>query len=425
MENILIPNHWYNIQADLPEPLPPDIDILDKNGSRIERIKSIRLKECNIQDETKEKWIPIPDEVISKYKDIGRPTPLMRARKLEEFLGTPARIYFKREDLLPTHSFKLNSAIAQAYYASKEGAKGLITETGAGQWGLALSWASNSFNLKCKVFWVKVSKKQKPYRANWCNLLGAELIDSPSKLTPLGKQILKDDPLNNGSLGISIGEAISFASNNPDFKYVSGSNLPHILLHQTIIGLETKEQLKMLNEKPDILVACCGGGSNLGGFIGPFLEDKLSNPALRLVAAESTSAPRLTKGEYIYDYADPGGQTPKTLSYTLGHNYMPPPVHVGGLRQHNGSPVVGLLRHLGLLEAFAFEQDDALRAGLLFNKLYGILPAPETCHAISATINEAIKAKESGNAKVIVTCYSGNGLLDMEAYNTIASKNTI
>ncbi len=414
-----IPDYWYNIQHDLPEPLPTVKDVIDEGGSRIERMNKIRLQTLNEQDANTEKWVKIPDEVRQKYSEIGRPTPLLRATKFEKYLGTNARIYIKREDLLPTHSFKLNSAIAQAYYAKEEGAKGLVTETGAGQWGLAMSWAANAFELECKVFWVKISRKQKPYRVDWCKLLGTEIIDSPSEHTWLGKEILSKDPDSYGSLGISIGEAISFVSENPQYKYVSGSNLPHVLLHQSVIGLETIEQLKLYNEEPNILIACCGGGSNLGGFAGPFLEEKLKNDQLRLIAAESTAAPRLTTGEYKYDYADPGRLSPLTLSYTLGNDYMPPPVHVGGLRQHNGSTVIGLLRHLNLLEAYAYDQKQAFDAGKLFAKLYGIIPAPETCHAIKATIDLALEAKKNKKKPVIVMCYSGNGILDFEGYKSV------
>ena len=345
----------------------------------------------------------------------------MRARELETYLNTPAEIYIKREDYMPTHSFKLNSAIAQVYYASKEGFKGVVSETGAGQWGLALSYVGAMYGLDVNFFWVKVSKQQKPMRADWSNLFGAKIIESPSLLTETGRAILAQDEKCPGSLGIAIGEAIEFAQAHPEYAYVSGSNLPYVLLHQSIIGLEVKAQLKQIGVKPDAFVACCGGGSNLGGFMGPFFFDKEFSDA-KFVAVESDAAPRLTEGEYKYDYADPYGNLPSVKSYTLGHNYMPAPNHVGGLRQHNGSSIIGLLRYKGLLDAVALGQEEALRAGKVFSQLYGTLPAPESAHALAATIKLALDAKARNYPSKIVMCLSGGGVLDMNAYKTLCEE---
>lgn len=410
-----LPDKWYNIQADLPEDLPQDAD---SDRAKIELMKRIRVQELNRQDKCKERYIPIPEEVREKYIQIGRPTPLMRARELEQYLDTPAEIYVKREDYMPTHSFKINSAIAQVYYAKKENFKGIVSETGAGQWGLALSYAASMYGLDLNFFWVKVSKHQKPLRAEWSELFGANIIESPSMLTETGRKILEDDKECPGSLGIAIGEAIEFAKEHPEYAYVSGSNLTHVLLHQSVIGLELKQQLKNNGVKPDAFVACCGGGSNLGGFMGPFFFDKEFSDA-KFLAAESDAAPRLTKGKYKYDCADPYGNTPLVKSYTLGHDFVPVANHVGGLRQHNGSPIVGMLRHKGLLDAIALSQTKALQAGRLFSRLYGTLPAPESSHALYAAINLALEAKKERKPTNIVLCMSGCGVLDMSAYKTL------
>lgn len=415
-----LPDQWFNILPHLPEPLPPPEDVIDGKGSRIAIMKKIRLRHLQEQDTCQETWVDIPGPVLEKYREIGRPTPLMRARRLEKYLETPARIYIKREDLSPTSSFKLNSSLAQAFFATREGAQGLVSETGAGQWGVALAYACNLFGLQCVVFWVKVSYEQKAHRAMYAKILGAEIVPSPSPTTAAGRQILKEDPGCYGSIGTSIGEAISFSMENEAYKYVSGSNLPHVLLHQTIIGLETRRQLESIGERPDVLVACVGGGSNLGGFMSPFLFDKRERGEdLRWVAAESDAAPRLTRGEYRYDHSDPVGLTPKSLSYTLGMDYMPPPTHVGGLRQHNGSPIIGSLKRGGLLEAYAYSQETAFDAGRTFVQCEGVLPAPETNHAIRATIDLALEAKKNREAKVIVMCFSGDGLLDIKGYQEV------
>lgn len=415
-----IPKKWFNVVPVLPEPLPPFRDPDDDKGSRIEVMREIGIKKLFRQDQIKDTWVDIPGDVIEKYIEIGRPTDLTRARNLEKYLGTPARIYVKREDLLPTQSFKLNTSIAQAYFAKKERAEGLVSETGAGQWGLGLAYACNMYRLKCVIFWVKVSLEQKIHRATFTELLGAKIYPSPSSKTEVGREILSKEPDNYGSIGTGIGEAINFAVNNSSYKYVSGSNLPHVLMHQTVIGVETKRQLDFLGENPDQLIACVGGGSNLGGFMNPFIPDKLKRgDRLRLIAAESDAAPRLTKGKYRYDHADPAGLTPLSLSYTLGMDYMPPPVHVGGLRQHSGSPIIGILRKNKLLEAYSYSQKDAFKAGKVFIECERVVPAPETCHAIKATIDFALEAKKKRQKKVIVTCLSGSGLLDLKGYNEV------
>lgn len=417
---VSIPKKWFNVLPHLPEPLPPPKDPDNSRDSPIEVMKKIRLKKLLEQDQSEQTWIDIPEEVLTNYEKIGRPTPLYRAVGLEKYLDTPARIYFKREDVLPTGSFKLNSSLAQAYYAKEEGATGLVTETGAGQWGLAVAYACNFYDLKSVIFWVKVSQEQKVARATFTKMLGATVYPSPSQRTAAGRKILEKDPNCLGSIGTGIGEAINFAMDSPDFKYVSGSNLPHVLLHQTVIGLETKEQLASLGEEPDQLVACVGGGSNLGGFMNPFLPDKLKRGKdLEWIAAESDAAPRLTKGEYRYDHSDPVGLTPLSLSYTLGMDYMPPPVHVGGLRQHNGSAIIGLLRRHQLLDAYAYSQEEAFKAGKIFLDCERILAAPEACHAIRAVVDSALMAKKNGKEKVIVACLSGNGLLDMHGFQSV------
>ncbi|MFF2910166.1 TrpB-like pyridoxal phosphate-dependent enzyme [Paenibacillus sp. NPDC057934] len=415
---IKLPTQWYNIIPELPGKLPGDIDSAFE-ADKIQLMQRIRVKELSRQDQSMEKFIDIPPDVLEMYNRVGRPTPLMRAYELEEYLGTPAQIYIKREDVMPTHSFKLNSAIAQTFYAKKEGFQGVVTESGAGQWGLALSYAASLNDLSTQFFWVKVSREQKPVRAEWCKMFGATIYDSPSTLTMTGRNMLEQDANCPGSLGISIGEAIEFTSEHPEYAYVSGSNLCHVILHQTIIGLELKQQLKQAGIKPDSFVACCGGGSNLGGFMGPFIFDDEFNKDTRFVAIESDAAPRLTKGEYKYDSADPYGLTPQSKSYTLGKDFIPVANHVGGLRQHNGSPIIGALRNKGLLDAVAYSQREALEAGLVFTKLYGAVPAPESSHALKGTIDLALKAKEENRNTTIVMCLSGSGVLDMSAYMTL------
>lgn len=374
----------------------------------------IRLRTVQEQERSTDRLLPIPDEVRRLYHDIGRPTRLTRARALESHFGVQARIYLKREDELPTGSFKLNSAIAQAYFAAQEGARTLVTETGAGQWGHAVAYAARLFGLDSIVFWAGVSARQKPGRAAVLSMLGATVYESPSMESAVGRSIRESDRHGLGSLGTAIGEAISYAGDHPEVRYISGSNLPHVLIHQTVIGLETQAQLEALGERPDVLIAAVGGGSNLMGLMAPFLDEKASRgDDLLLLGAESASAPRLTRGEWRYDHADPEGVTPLSKSYTLGRDYELPETHVGGLRQHSGSTAVGVLRNSGWLDAVAYEEHEIFETGRLVLRLEGFLPAPESCHALRAAVDRAVTA---GRDEAIVVCVSGHGLLDIEGY---------
>lgn len=413
IHNRSIPDRWFNVAPHLPEPIPPAKDPDDGGPSRVALMSRIRLKAALNQDASRETWIPIPGPIQEHYEQFGRPTPLTRARKLEAYLGTPAKIFVKREDLLPTGSFKLNSSIAQAWFASSEGAPGLVTETGAGQWGHAVAFASRLYGLKNVIFWANVSARQKKERGTLIKLLGGTVHPSPSLETSTGRMMADQGVV--GSLGSAIGEAITFASTNSDYKYISGSNHLHVIQHQSIIGLETKRQLETMGERPDKLIACVGGGSNLAGFMGPFLPE-WKRDALRFIAAEAATAPRLTKGEWRYDHADPIGISPLSLSYTLGRNYQLPETHIGGLRQHNGSPVVGLLRRHGIIEPRAYSEQEVFDAGRLFLQQEGILAAPESCHAVRAAIDCAVEARQMKRPETIVFCLSGNGLLDLGGY---------
>ena len=410
-----LPSRWFNLLPYLPEPVPEPREPEDGHGSRIELVRRCRLAESTAQDRVSEPWVDIPGQVQEQYAEMGRPTPLVRARRLETWLETPARIYLKREDLLPTGSFKLNSSIAQAWYASQEGVPALVTETGAGQWGHAVAYASRRFGLESTVFWAAVSARQKPQREAMLRMLGATVFHSPSDQTHVGRTLRSQGMM--GSLGTAIGEAIVFASDHPETRYISGSNHPHVLLHQPVLGPETQAQLRVLGEAPDVLVACVGGGSNLGGFMGPFLPERLRRgSALRFVAAESACAPRLTRGEWRYDHADPLGITPLSKSYTLGRDYVLPETHVGGLRQHNGSPIIGVLRHHGLIEPRAYTEAQVFDAGRMLARTEGIIAAPESCHALSAAFELASEARDSGRPITIVLCLSGSGVLDLEGY---------
>ncbi|MFE6554041.1 TrpB-like pyridoxal phosphate-dependent enzyme [Streptomyces sp. NPDC057746] len=412
-----VPEAWFNLVPNLPIPLPPARDGGDGQPSRLALQRRIRLAAVQEQDASTESFLPVPQRVREELAAIGRPTPLLRARALEAHLQTPARIYLKREDMLPTGSFKLNSAIAQAYFAAQQGVRTLVTETGAGQWGHAVAWAARLFGLHAVIFWAGVSARQKPGRHTVIKLLGGEVYPSPSERTQVGKALLRDGRHLLGSLGTAIGEAISYAQDHPETRYISGSNLPHVLAHQSVIGQEVKAQLAALGETPDTLIACVGGGSNLGGLMGPYLADKAERgDGLKLIGAESASAPRLTRGEWRYDHADPEGITPLTKSYTLGRDYELPETHVGGLRQHSGSAVVGVLRSQGLIDAVAYKETEAFETGSLMLRHEGILIAPESCHAVRAAVDRAIEARRTGHAETIVACVSGNGALDLEGY---------
>ncbi|ACB08754.1 TrpB-like pyridoxal phosphate-dependent enzyme [Thermotoga sp. RQ2] len=410
-----IPKHWYNVLADLPFKLDPPLDPETKQPISPEKLSVIFPMSLIEQEVSEERFIEIPEPVLKEYA-VYRPTPLIRATFLEEYLQTPARIYYKYEGVSPTGSHKPNTAIAQAYYNKTEGVKRLVTETGAGQWGSALSYAGAKFGLEVKVFMVKISYQQKPMRKYMMNLFGGKVTPSPSEETNFGRKILSEDPDNPGSLGIAISEALEVAVSDPNTKYSLGSVLNHVLLHQTVIGLEIKKQLELIGEKPDILLGCHGGGSNFGGTILPFVPDKLSGRDIRFVACEPAACPSLTKGNYDYDFGDTAGLTPLLKMYTLGKDFIPPKIHAGGLRYHGSAPIIARLVKEGLVEAQAFDQDETFEAAKIFAKLEGIIPAPESAHAIAGAIREAKKAKEEGKERVIVFTLSGHGLLDLTAY---------
>ncbi|MDI9623332.1 MAG: TrpB-like pyridoxal phosphate-dependent enzyme [Methanothermobacter sp.] len=410
-----LPKKWYNINPDLPAPLPEPKNPEEKdNIGKLPQMFSSGVLE---QEMSMERWIKIPKEIREIYKRIGRPTPLFRAKGLEEMLDTPAKIYYKREDYSPTGSHKLNTAIAQAYYAKKDGAERLTTETGAGQWGSALSLACSLMGLECKVYMVRVSYNQKPYRKTIMQIYGAEIVPSPSKDTEFGRKILKENPEHPGSLGIAISEAIEEALQNEKTYYSLGSVLNHVLLHQTVIGLELKKQLEIAEETPDIIIGCVGGGSNFGGTVLPFVKDKIDGKLdCEFIASEPVACPTLTKGEYRYDYGDTAGMTPLLKMYTLGHDFIPPSVHAGGLRYHGMAPQIALLVKENIVKARAVSQKSVFESGVTFAKAEGVIPAPETCHAIKVAIDEAKKCKKTGEEKTIIINFSGHGLLDLQGY---------
>jgi len=410
-----MPKHWYNVLADLPFELDPPLDPATKEPVKPEALLAIFPESLVEQEVTKERHIPIPEEVLEEYA-VFRPTPLIRAVYLEEYLETPAHIYYKYEGVSPTGSHKTNTALAQAYYNAREGVEELVTETGAGQWGSALSYSCAKFGLRSRVFMVRISYKQKPMRKQLMNLFGGVVEPSPSNRTNVGKDFLASDPEHPGSLGIAISEAIEYVVSSNKVKYSLGSVLNHVLLHQTIIGLEIEKQLEILGEKPTVIVGCHGGGSNFGGTVLPFVPRKLAGENIRFIAAEPEACPSLTKGEYRYDYGDTAGMTPLLKMYTLGKDFVPPPIHAGGLRYHGSAPIIARLVHEGIIEAQSFPQEETFEAAKLFARLEGIVPAPEASHAVAAVIREAKKAKEEKREEVIVFNLSGHGLLDLSAY---------
>lgn len=417
-----IPTQWYNIQADMPnKPLPP-LNPATKQPMKAEDLYPVFSKACCDQEmDTEHAWIDIPEEVRDMYK-YYRSTPLVRAYGLEKALGTPAHIYFKNESVSPIGSHKLNSALAQAYYCKQEGVTNITTETGAGQWGAALSYAAKVFGLEAAVYQVKISYNQKPYRRSIMQAYGAQVTPSPSMSTRAGKDVLTKDPNNQGSLGTAISEAIELAMSTPNCKYVLGSVLNHVALHQTVIGLEAEKQMAMAGEYPDIVIACFGGGSNFGGCAFPFMRHNiLDGKKTRFIAAEPSSCPKLTRGVFQYDFGDLSGLTPLLPMYTLGHDFMPANIHAGGLRYHGAGVIVSQLLKDGFMEAVDLPQSETFQAGLLFSKSEGIIPAPESCHAIAATIREAKKCIETGEEKVILFNLSGHGLIDMAAYDLYLS----
>ncbi len=407
-----IPYQWYNVVADFPFKLSPPINPGTGKPLEKEDLRGIFPVGLIEQEVSSKRWIDIPVEIRDIYR-LWRPTPLRRARNLERFLKTKSRIYYKDESVSPTGSHKTNTAVAQAYYNKKEGIKQLVTETGAGQWGSAISFACNVFSLGCRVYMVKVSFHQKPLRKSLMHIWGAEVIPSPSELTQSGRNVLKEDPHCQGSLGIAISEAVEEAAKNKFTNYALGSVLNHVLMHQTVIGLETKKQLKLAGEKPDYLIACVGGGSNFGGFTFPFIKDKFKNKGLKIIAVEPTSCPSLTKGLYCYDFGDEACLTPLLKMFTLGHKFVPPGIHAGGLRYHGCSPLVSAIHNHKIIEALSFQQVEVFKAAVTFAKTEGIVPAPETAHAIKATIDIARLNKE----KCIVFNFSGHGFLDLASYD--------
>src|SRR5512136_2237624 len=410
-----MPTSWYNIQADLPEPLPP---LRHPGTKEITRLPPPLFAEAlNEQEFSKERYIEIPEEVQEILK-MWRPTPMIRAFRLENALDTPAHIYYKYEGVSPAGSHKLNTAVAQAYYNKKEGIKRLATETGAGQWGSALSMACEFFGLECKVYMVKVSYHQKPYRRILMETFGAKVIPSPSQDTQVGRNILAEDPNSSGSLGIAIGEACEDAFSREDTHYSLGSVVNHVLLHQTIIGLESKKQLEKIGVYPDIIVGCVGGGSNFAGMFLPFVKDKIEKkkPKTQIICVEPTACPSVTKGLYAWDFGDVCGMAPIALMYTLGHSFVPPPVHAGGLRYHGMAPIISHLHKLGFVEARAEYQIPVFKAAVQFARAEGIIPAPEPAHAIKVVIDEALKCKELGQKKNILLALSGHGHFDLGAY---------
>ncbi|MEW6660692.1 MAG: TrpB-like pyridoxal phosphate-dependent enzyme [Thermodesulfobacteriota bacterium] len=411
-----MPQEWYNIQPDLPRPLPPYLHPATGQPVGPQDLAPIFPLELIMQEVSQERYIPIPDEVQRIYR-LWRPTPLRRARRLEAALKTPARIYYKDESVSPAGSHKPNTAVAQAYYNKAAGIHRLATETGAGQWGSALALACNFFGLECTVYMVKVSYYQKPYRRSLMHIWGADVYPSPSDRTQAGRAILAQTPDTPGSLGMAISEAVEDAATHPDTNYSLGSVLNHVMLHQTIVGLETQKQLALAGEKPDILIGCVGGGSNFAGFCFPFVPDKLKGRDLQIIAVEPTACPTLTKGAYTYDFGDTAGLTPLIMMHTLGHSFVPPGIHAGGLRYHGDAPLLCLLVHEGVIEARAYPQNPVFDAARLFARTEGIVPAPETAHALKAAVDEAVRCREDKKAKVIVLNFSGHGHFDLAAYD--------
>lgn len=412
-----MPKAWYNLMADMPDLPKPPLHPATSQPVGPADLSPIFPMALIGQEATQERWVEIPEEVQEIYR-LWRPTPLHRAHRLEKALDTPAKIYYKYEGASPAGSHKLNTAVPQAYFNKKEGVRRLATETGAGQWGVALSQACSFFGLECTVYMVKVSYHQKPYRRTVMQIFGSEVFASPSERTNSGRQVLKADPDSLGSLGIAISEAVEDAAGRDDTNYALGSVLNHVILHQTVIGLEAKEQLEKADAYPDVVIACCGGGSNFGGTAFPFAYDKIVKGAkVKLVAAEPSACPTLTRGLLGYDFGDVAGFTPLLWMYTLGKEFMPPGIHAGGLRYHGASPLVSQLVGNGIAEARAYGQTEVFKSALIFAKSEGIIPAPESSHAIHGAVQEALAAREAGEARTILFTLSGHGLLDLPSYD--------
>ncbi len=421
-----VPTHWYNIKADMPTLPPPPLHPGTGQPIGPADLAPLFPMDLILQEVSTERWIEIPEEVRDVFK-VWRPTPLHRARRLEKALGTPAHIYYKYEGVSPVGSHKPNTSVPQAYYNKKAGIKRLATETGAGQWGSSLAMACQFFDLECMVYMVKVSYGQKPYRRYVMENFGGKVVASPSNLTQSGRAMLEKDPGSNGSLGMAISEAVEDAAGREDTNYALGSVLDHVLLHQTIVGLEAKQQMEMAGDYPDVVIGACGGGSNYAGLSFPFLADKLTGkaPKLRSIAVEPASCPTLTRGVYAYDFGDSVGLTPLVKMYTLGHDFMPPGIHAGGLRYHGASALVSLLWDQKVIEARAYTQNPCFEAALQFTQTEGIVPAPESSHAVRAAIDEALAAKEAGEQRVILFCLSGHGHFDLTAYDNYRAGNLV
>lgn len=411
-----IPTHWYNVAADFSEPLPPPLHPGTRQPAGPDDLAAIFPENLIMQEMSPDRWIEIPEPVRDIYA-LWRPTPLLRAVRLERALDTPAHIYYKYEGVSPAGSHKPNTAVAQAYYNKEAGTKRLATETGAGQWGSSLAFACSLFGLECTVYMVKVSYNQKPYRKMMMHVWGAEVFASPSDQTEYGRAVLQQDPDCPGSLGIAISEAIEDTVRTAATKYSLGSVLNHVCLHQTIIGQETIKQMEMAGEAPDVLIGCVGGGSNFAGLVFPFIQHKIANgDSCRIVAVEPTACPSMTRGELRYDHGDTAGMTPLMMMDTLGHTFMPPPIHAGGLRYHGMAPMVSHAHKLGLIDAVALPQTRVFEAAVQFARSEGIVPAPESAHAVAGAIAEARAAKEAGQKCVIVFGMSGHGMLDLTSY---------
>lgn len=411
-----IPKQWYNIIPDMPGPLAPVIHPGTLQPVTPDDLLPLFPMGLIEQEVSTNRWIDIPDAVRDIYR-LWRPAPLFRAHRLEKALGTPAKIYYKYEGGSPAGSHKPNTAIPQAYYNKLAGTKRIASETGAGQWGSSIALACQMFGLECTVYMVRVSYGQKPYRKSMMQLWGAEVLPSPSERTNAGRSILAQHPDSNGSLGIAISEAVEDAATHEDTRYALGSVLNHVCLHQTIIGLEAKEQMKIAGDYPDVVIGCHGGGSNFAGIAFPFISDKANGKNIRIVAIEPTSCPTLSKGVYGFDYGDTAKMAPISKMYTLGHDFMPPGIHAGGLRYHGASPLVSQLVHAGVVEAVAVPQIGCFEAAVQFSRCEGIIPAPESSHAIRGAIDEALKAKEEGKERTILFNLSGHGHVDMAAYD--------
>ncbi|MCS3923309.1 TrpB-like pyridoxal phosphate-dependent enzyme [Methanosalsum natronophilum] len=417
-----MPKSWYNILPDLPTPLDPPLNPGTNEPITFEELEPIFSTELIKQEMSNERYIRIPEEILEIYK-LWRPAPLFRARRLEKHLDTPAKIYYKYEGVSPPGSHKPNTSLPQAYYNMKDGTERLTTETGAGQWGSSLSFACNYFDLECKVYMVRSSFEQKPYRKSLINLWGASVVPSPSTETNFGRKILEQYPDTTGSLGIAISEAVEDAALNENTKYTLGSVLNHVMLHQTIIGLETQKQMEMVEDYPDVIIGCCGGGSNLAGICFPYVKDKIDGKSdVKILATEPSACPTLTKGEFRYDFGDTAETTPLLKMYTLGHDFVPPAIHAGGLRYHGESPILSKLVHDGFIDAASYHQIEIFDASLKFARTEGIAPAPESSHAIKAAVDQAMECKRTGEEKTILFNLSGHGHFDMSSYDKYFTK---